>query len=729
MDLTNEVLHWSLGVVTSVEPDEPELKHALVRGDNIQFASIGAGKAKPRTREGMTLVNQTPYSNSSASAGPAIVGGGVYPYLSAGAVTHYSILVSRDGDVHLLLDDGSTTTLAATVSFNGVLTNDLLLPDFAVMNNRAFLIDALGDKLSVKATAEVDWGVAPVTGLALAATGVGSMTGDYDVLVTGWNSQTSAESDRSAVVSITGLSAEQLRITVNAVAVGLTHRFFRVYLRKPSLGSGFFRVTSGTGYDSTQEAFPLYAAGATTTTDINISDATLTETLISIPPPVAAHGLPPVTNAVALTLFQRRLFLATREGVFWSELDKPDAWNPASFEPVRARDPRGGDIVGMKVFNEVLHIFTTTARITLTGDTDIRTWVWDVADPSIGATSARAIAVTKQRMYWYDKEQGPVMMGLDGATVLIGQELIRDDVSSDEINTSRVWEVVVAAAKGYVVFYVPEFGKTRLTKGIVFHADLLRWVSTRWDPMDASFLLTGFDTSKKEQLYLCNYNGQVFRLFNGENDGVRTGTSSGTFVASGTSVTVITDAGASFDTTGGALKERKVTVLDADGIPVTTTDRPRIASNTGTALTLSVAVTGLVDGATYTYLVGGPDVVLESFWDHMGYPFTKKRFDRLFFEFRAIEGLAQINVAVAVNKDPEQTEDTEINDAAGSLWDSVNWDEFVWDSPNDVVYSLPVIRSGRTFRFQLRSTRPDQPIVMLKQDMLARRRADRYRRG
>lgn len=729
MDLSGEILHWSLGVITSAEADEQDLRHALVRADNMQLTSIAAGKAWPRTRKGMTLVNETPFSNTSASAGPAIVGGGHYPYLNAGATSLYNVLVMANGDVHVLSDDGASTDLTPADSFVGELTADLTSPDYALMENRVFVQDGKGGRTSLLGLTTVDWGVSPVTGLALVDTGAGDMTGDYDILVTGWNSQTEAESDRSAVVSITGLASEQLQVTVDAVAVGLTHRFFRIYIRKPSLGSGFFRVTSGTGYDADQEGFPLFAAGATTSTTINISDATLTEVLVEAPPQLNARGLPPAGSKFVVP-YQRRLFVADEEGVYWSELDKPDAFNPLSYEPIKNRDPRGGNVVGMRVHAGLLHIFTETARITLAGETDLRSWVWDIADPDVGAVSNRAIITYKKWMFWWDKEHGPVMMDSLGGVSFIGEELIRNDIKSDVLNASRLWEVVVAASDGHVMFSVPFIGQTNLTHGLAFNTQLNRWESTRWDPMNPSYMFGGFDSSKNPILYLGNYNGQLFRLLQGGNDGVRSGTDSGTFVAATASISEITDAAAAFDTTGAGLIERKVTIVDSEGLPITSIVRPSITANTATNLTLSDTVAGLEVGETYTYYVGGPDLVLETFWDHMQAPFVRKRFDRLFMEFRSDTGLAEVHIGVAVNSDSGQASTTEVAlEGSGDLWDDVDWDVFFWDSPAEVTYGLPIIRSGRNYRVQIRNPRPNQGITLLKMDMLAHARGDRYRRG
>jgi hypothetical protein len=730
MDLYNEILHWSLGVITSAEPDDEQLKHALVRADNAQFTSIASGKAKPKTRDGLSLVNQTPLSNTSATAGPVIIGGGHYPYKAAGVTTNYTLVVQANGDVHLLLDDGSGTTIAPTESFVGLLGADIGAISTALMSNRLFVLDTEGGSASLKNDAEVAWGVPVPTGLSLAAGAAGGMTGDYEIRITGWNNQTAAESDVSDIATIT-LAAQKLDITVDAEAVGDTHLFFRVYIRKPVLGAQFFRVLSGTGYDATEQGFPLASAGATVSTTIDLSDGDI-EGLLLPPPQLNAHGLPP-SGGKYVAVFARRLFVADSDGVYWSELDKPDAFNPASYEPIKSRDPRGGDVVGMRVHNKKLHIFTETARITLTGDADLRSWIWDTEDATVGAVADSAIVTYEKVMVWWDKESGPVLLDSADVTQFIGHDRIRAQVGPASLNVAELSKVRLTALDGRVVFAVPELSQTRRTLMLSFHTELGNWESTRWDPMDPGVIFASVTTGKEDRLYLGNYNGQLFRLLDGNTDGVRSGTNRGTFVAAGTSVSSISDAEAAFDVSGAGLIERKVTILDADGLPITGSQRPRITANNATSITLSDAVSGLEEGETYTYLIGGADMVVETYWDHLGAPFVKKRFDRVFFEFRAAEGVAEINVAVAVNFDSTQTRDTnvseELSDSASGIWDLSDWDAFYWDGPAEVTYSLPVIKSGRNYRVQFRSPYPEQSITILKVGMLAHRLADRYRRA
>jgi hypothetical protein len=718
VDLRDEILEWSMGVVSGLEPDAIPAQ-ALVRADNAEFTSVAGQRAVIRSRRGLTTVNRTPLSETSAGVGPAVVALGMYPYRSGGSQTRYLVAALANGDVHLLLDDGAAATHTPTASFTGLLTNNCSTVDMTVIGNRLFLVDNLGGQASLLGTQEVDWGTAAVTGLALVASGAGSMTGDYDVLVTGYNTQTGAESDISDAVSVTGLTADGLQVTVNAVAVGLTHRFFRVYLRKPVLGSGFYRVTAGTGYNSTHQAFPLYAAGATTNTVIDVSDATLTAAVIE-PPPDSKRGLPP-SGIKAVVSFANRLFAIDDTRIYWSELDLPDAWDPESYEPLTPSN--AGILRNLEPAYDRLYIRSCEARFVLTGSTDPRTWSFDLIDTDVGCCGVHAYTEHDNRLFWWDSKKGPMMQeGPDSLPQGIGQELIADSLDAVQ-QVSRAL-IQFAAVGGHVVMLVPDVvSSSRLTRGYVFNTRVMKWESTDWDPMELASIGVCFDGDSVARLYVGNHNGQIFRLLDGNNDGVVDGTSRGTFTAASAAPTTITDATATFDTTGAGLRERMVTVLDSTGQQV---GRERIASNTGTVLTLGTALAGLAVGETYTYLIGGPNWIVETYWGHMGAPFLKKRFDRLWMQFRTDIGTAELTINTRFNWDALRRTASATASLESSLWDEATWDESSWAGNSVVTQRLFLYKTGTNYSVQLRNPYPDQGVTLLKLHVLAHGMSDRY---
>lgn len=719
-DLYDEILHFSHGVVTSAELDSAELKNALVRADNAQFTSVAGRKAVMRKREGLSLVNSTPVNNSSGS-GPAIIGGFAYRYESGGTRTNYMVVVTDTGNVHLLVDDGSSSSITPTASLTAPLNTGLTGAVGVEMNNRLFLFDRKGGALSLLGTTNVGWGVTPVTGLALAQTGVGSMTGDYDVVVTKYDSRIDEESEVSAEVSTTGMAAEQLQVTVNAVANTETHLFYRVYLRKPSIGTGFYRVLAGTGYNSTYQGFPLYAAGATTNTTINVSDSTLEDAILTAPR-VNSKGLPP-SSAKYAAVYQRRLFVADDENLYWSELDHPDSFNPLSVEPITS--PKGGLVKGLVVTDQGLQILTETARHYLVGGTDPKGWVTDVVDPDVGLVNSSAlVSYRKHLAMWAGTHFGPVMIGPTGETAFIGTDRIRDDVIEHIMATSAYDSFLAAGYNGRLFFGTIAVGQTKVQSLLVFNLEMGAWESTNWDPMDIASLFVASDSSGTEWLYIGNHNGQLFRAFDGSNDGVRTGTVSGTFVAGSSSISSITDGDATFDTTGAGLKERRVVLLNSDG-EVVETSRVKITANTATELTLSSSIS-VTSGATYTYLVGGPNFRIETYWGHMGVPFINKRFDVLYTEFRADAGVSNVAIEIAFGWDELQNQQTNSSDQASELWDTGYWDVTNWDGLSTLTRRIGVIQTGINYRIKVQNPYPDQGFAVLKLAVLARQLTDRY---
>ena len=106
----------------------------------------------------------------------------------------------------------------------------------------------------------------------------------------------------------------------------------------------------------------------------------------------------------------------------------------------------------------------------------------------------------------------------------------------------------------------------------------------------------------------------------------RSGTLTGR-VTSATSTTLV-DSTAAFVTTGGGLIGRYVYALDATGLMI---QRRRITANTATALTISAAWT-TTPNTTYTYSVGAVDFQFDTNTDDMGYPFNRKRLQRLYLQ-------------------------------------------------------------------------------------------------
>ena len=140
-------------------------------------------------------------------------------------------------------------------------------------------------------------------------------------------------------------------------------------------------------------------------------------------------------------------------------------------------------------------------------------------------------------------------------------------------------------------------------------------------------MATVHDDTGRPYVYYGSYAGQVFRAWDVDVDGVPSGTTTGTFTAVGTSITTITST--AFYTTGSALVERMVSLLDPNGVMM---GRRYITTNSSTVLTLDSAITGLTVGTIYTWHVGGPNFEWDTRQEDSGAPFTQKRYEFLYVQ-------------------------------------------------------------------------------------------------
>jgi hypothetical protein len=365
------------------------------------------------------------------------------------------------------------------------------------------------------------------------------------------------------------------------------------------------------------------------------------------------------------------------------------------------------------------------ASLCIIGGADPQGWTQEIEDAELGSVNRRSIIPYRKVVAAWDNDHGPFLLGSGSSVAYIGTDFIRDNVKASVLSPANYGKWLGAAHDGRIVFGVVDGGQTRVQRLLAFNLEVGAWETTNWDPMDAASLFVSYDSDGNGHVYLGNYNGQLFRLLQGGSDGVRDGTDQGTFVAASASIGTITDGTAAFDTTGGGLRERRVRLIGPDG-QVVLSNRIRIASNTATELTLSANFSGLTSGATYTYVLGGPDFLFETYWGNLGKPFVDKRFDFLYTEFRADEGVSNIAIRMAFAWDPNRRLEVATFDQTSALWDDATWDLSEWDGLAELTRRLPLIVRGLNYRIQLRNPYPNQGFTVLKLGVLARELSDRY---
>lgn len=480
----------------------------------------------------------------------------------------------------------------------------------------------------------------------------------------------------------------------------------RVHIRKQATNAYLFRLNTGTGYNVTTGGWSV-AYGSVA---LDLTDAQL-EAMTALTPSTSENDRPPA-GVTHLCWHNSRMFAADTTTLYYSKVALPEAFDANFFEYINPND--GQEITALKSIGGVLIIFKTHSIWGLFGD-DPNNWYLRNLDPQTGCAAARSIVTVEGKTYWWS-EQGPWMWTEGSDPFPLGKELIQPTVSPEHLSAAYASEVVAAVdvVTSRILFAVPTVGQTRNDRILPYNYRLGRWEASLWDPMDAASLCAFVDDDEFPFICLGNYAGELFRMSQGDTDGVDSGTVAGVFVPTASSALGITDSGAAFQAN---LAERRVTVVDSDGVYV---GRRRIVSNTATTLVLASVLTGLTADATYTYHVGGPDFQFDTRWATFDAPFDKKRFEYGFFEGLSAAGtVLAMDLRFDYNPEAGQTRFLTLTGA------STTWDAPIWDTAGAYGTSVRITerfrigRTGRAWSLRLRNAAADTPITLYKLGMQA----------
>lgn len=682
---------WASGVVTSTERDQAPL-NAYVRGYNCALARIGAGKAVVTKRLGCKVINSTPITGSTA-----VVGQHEFRKLSGGAFTPYHVAVSDSGRLDTIATGGTVTTIDAS-AFTASTTQSLL-PCFADANNLCFITNGTDAKKFTGTAAQTFGIVAPLTAPTLTDSGsAGSHNGTYEGFVTFANSATGHESSpgpTSGTVTVANKT-----ILWSSVEVSTDTQVDTRYL--------YIRNTSTQGN--------FYYAGTIANNSATTQTTTVADSALTVLAPLSGENDPPPTGTRYVAWHRSRMFAATDTTVYYSKERLPEAFDADNYEPVNPND--GQRITGMVSVFDLLVVFKSRAMYALVGF-DPATWTMQLIDGSVGCAAHRSIIVAGGRLWWWS-DQGPATWAGSGPATLLGPPFIADTIATDTLSSdvTTIGKIVGEhdLSTNRLLWGVPSLSQTRNTVILPFNYRVNRWESDGWDPLDVASMAVVRDALSRPFVVFGGYAGQVFRYGDATADGVRAGTTDhGTFVASGTSVTTITDLTATFDTTGGGLVERKVTLCDSAGAMVGSTRR-RIASNTATTATLATTIYGLTNGATYTYYIGGPAFDWESGWHVLGDAYMKKRFRFLFLSMRVSSGTSmRINTYFDGDLSTTYTRTASFADTLNAgEWDVSQWDAALWDAAGLVPKRLRVGHTGTAIMVRLQNYAANANATLLK---------------
>lgn len=691
---------WGSGVITSLEPDQLP-QNASPRGWNSLLVSASGDKAVPAKRKGFETLNAT-----AITGNPAVHGISMFKRrtVGAGSFTRYILLVSDNGRLDKLNDDGTTAAYDNTLA-TPFAAGDTP-PEFCLANNEMFVVNGERNR---KATYDSPNERVYAVGLTrpnaptLNAIAGPGMTGTYDIRLSFRNSYTNHESSSSNTTSIT-LANQILRVTIPAAVVGALEKAdkVRIGIRKTSIQSEFYFLTE--------------VAIGSGTYDINQTDNQLLA-LTTLMPTTTENEPPPVLSTMAW--HNERAFAVSPSNpsnLLFSQLNFPEAFDPENYESVGLDDGEG--IVKVVSAFGILVIFKSSKMYALYGD-EPQSWRIEVIDPTIGTVSPRSVQVHNGILYWWDRSRGLMSWTGEGAPIPFGQTLISTTLSVDNLRYSQLNRVCsgVAPTEYLILWGVNELspeGEPTWTKNniiIPFNTRLQRFVSDKWNPFDVASMTTVEDSNGRPWLYVGGIYGQVFKYGTVDADGVESGTKSGT-VTSSTNNT-LTDSGASFNVTGAGLKGRYVYVTAPGGLSV---QRRRITSNTGTQLTLDTGLAWSTNPTNlYTYAIGGPDwqwdtanlLPVNAFWN------CRLRF--LFSQLKTSATESVVNIDLLFNYSSSIGAQLSLTvRPGGALWDSATWDVSTFGAQSAKSERQRIGATAHAVRARYRNNMPDEPLTLLK---------------
>ncbi len=591
------------------------------KGWNSVLTNIGYQSATPAKRPGCKTVNTTTFGASNGVSCQI-----EYLTYASGVPTRRHVVVLGNGDIGYVSTDPVSGTGAYTAISSGTFSSSQGKNlGYTTGKNLLFMADGTGIAKIRGTTLESVGITRPAAAPGIAVGAAGGMTGTYEVRYTYVNGNTNHESSASDTSGVVTVAAQKITVSV--------------------VNSGDGQVTKKNIYirnTATQVAFRLAQSINDNTTTVATLD--LDTSLLTILAPNTTQNDPPPSTITSVAWWQSYLIASDDQNIYWSRLNKPEAFYANDFEPVGGLD--GQKITGLYPFGPVLLIFKERSVYVLSGRTPA-SWQLKPMFTDIGCLSQRSIVNAGGALHWWS-HRGPVRWEGSGYPEPIG-ELAFGTVNFEASNAKLI-QGTQDETNAMVLWTYPESGDASNTRILPWNYKLNAFTSNRWDPMDVVSIASMQDSGGKRWVYFGNNNGQMFRFDDANADGVPSGTVTGSFTAVGTSVSSITSTG--FYTTGTALTSRIAVIEDANRQYV---GRARISSNTSTVLTLATSITGLVVGGVYTFHVGGPNFEWATPLEDSGKQFFQKRYKTIHLKTGNGGGLVSADVYTDNDADTPQT--------------------------------------------------------------------------
>lgn len=533
----------------------------------------------------------------------------------------------------------------------------------------------------------------------------GNPDGDYEFALLYSNETTGNQSSLGAIASIT-VATNQINLSWAPPAdPQVTH--VKVCVRKASLGPDFFIITEDIITVSPQPDENLGFPIITTSIVFDATDEELLEMVI-VAPDVVENTAAPVLTAIESHKY--RLFgvvAADQQKLVYSKLNEVEAFHPDNYEYVGKGD--GDPIIALQSRREGLLILKRRSIWLLEGDSPAD-WSLKRISEGVGCVSVRAVQTFNNVSYWWCPAQGPCRWTGEGPVEPLANPAllptVQDILSTTDTSPANV---AIDTFQQHVLFVIPGALQTKNTIILPYLITNSAWMSEFWDPFDISVATTIPRVGGVDEVYIGNYHGDIFRWWDGENDGIGQGLKSGTVPIAGGSIgdTVLTL------TTGATpLPTRlngRVLILQNEDHSVTL--RFILASNDATTVTFERPTSLSYDvDSTWTWTLGGPNFMWDTKDMVHGELFQRKRYTFVDIFFESIEGTPTLFVETLLNHNinPPSTRRYEsiVNDP-GSVWDTAIFDSAVWGPQQRPLRRFRVGKVGNAMRVRISNHEPD----------------------
>lgn len=686
-DIVMEAQDFSPGFMDTPQPDTlppgatPDAKNAVFI--NVEVAD--QTRVTMRRRKGCFLTNPTAISSAKSIDG-------AWEFTREGGAGE--LIVMCNGALYKW--DGATTYTALTDG--GGFTAGTTARAFKYKNNLHVSDGVVQKRYDGTACYAIGF-LAPTAAPALAVAAGPGVTGTYEGFAVWIDNTTGHPSSPSAISAAVAFVNQQRQWTKPAGAPPANVTHWRIYCRRTDTSEvNFFQ----TGVDQTV---------ATATYTEAISDTARRE----LGPLDQSNDVPPVFAIMEEFNGYRLGVKANSSDMYASKQGDAESQHPKDVFPVGGRGDTKA-VFSIRKFGEDCYLRKPTMAYRVSGDRV--PFLIKSVDSSMGAVSQTSGQEIDGLWYDWDAQRGPYVTDMNSVWEPIADNRIGTIVASvNKLNLHKI-ESAHYSAINLILWAVPTSSSRKRTI-LAFNYRLKRWL-----PPITGFeftTLTSFTTTTGALgLYFGDEWGRVYELFNGEVDGVPSGTLTAPITAA--TANTITAAAAAFYIGGSGLAGMPVFVRSPSGA----WQFVRAQSNTGTVITLDVTngvpLAPVPDGTgNWTVVVGG----IEWYWNTPrgtgGNRRTEKRGRMIYIEGSSTSAAHLLEVSIRYNRAVGyDTAFTVQYPATGLSWGSGVWGTDAWGAGGEsAMRKKKWKRSFFDAQMRLQNFYPNQPFEVASYAMTA----------